>query len=225
METSCCICWRGCVCRIRQCPCVRFRLSAHIQIHYLSRSKIAAFLRRIATVIALQLYTISEFHGHSTFAIARDFCRFLFCLQYKTFFQCSIFLFRCLLLRVVFYILLFLDSTAIPLFPIAIVYGFLAIPLSIAIKTSVFQCVLFQCIWLLVRFLFNYVLFLDSPATPLFQLRSFSSSTIETSSGTKYCDLPPSTARCFTNSGIYLFHPHAPELKIETLSFLRILQF
>ena len=44
-------------------------------------------------------------------------------------------------------------------FRIAIVKGFLAIPLLISIKISVFQWSLFQCICLLLRFLFNFAYF------------------------------------------------------------------
>ena len=116
-ETSCCICWRGCVCLIRQCPCLRFRLSPHIQNHNLTDSKIDAFLMKIATVILLQLCSISGFRCDSSFPIALDFWRFIFWVQYKTFFQFSIYLFSCLLQRVFFYIVRFLDSPAIPLFP------------------------------------------------------------------------------------------------------------
>ena len=60
---------------------------------------------------------------------------------------------------VIFYILQFQDSQAIPLFRIAIVKGFLAIPLLISIKISVFRCALFQCICFLLRFLFNFEYF------------------------------------------------------------------
>ena len=93
---------------------------------------------KIATVIPLQLCTISGFPGDSSFPVAVDFWRFLFRVQYKPFFEFSLILFRCLLLRVLrcllFYIVQFQDSPAIPLFRIAIVKGFLAIPLLISIK-------------------------------------------------------------------------------------------
>ena len=72
-ETSCCICLRRCICLIRQCPCVRFRLSTHNQIHNLTGSKIDAFLLKIATVIPLQLCTVSGFRSDSSFPIALDF--------------------------------------------------------------------------------------------------------------------------------------------------------
>ena len=158
METSCCICWRRCVCLIRQCPSVRIRLFK-IQIHNLTCSKIVEFFIKIATVIPLQPSPISGFRGDSSFPIAIDFWRFLFSVQYKPFIECSLILFRCLLLRVLFYIVQFQDSPAIPLFRIAIVKGFLAIPLLISIKISVVQCALFQCICLLLRFLFNFEYF------------------------------------------------------------------
>ena len=120
LEASCCMCRRGFVCPFRQCPCVRFRLSK-IQIHNLTRWKIDEFFMKIATVIPLLLCTFSGFRGDSSFPIALDFWRFLFWVQYKTFFECSLILFRCLLLRVLFYIVQFLDSPTIPLFRIAII--------------------------------------------------------------------------------------------------------
>ena len=109
LETSCCICRRSCLCLIRQCPCVRFRLSK-IQIHNLTRWKIDEFFMKMD----------SGFRGNSSFPIGLDFWRFLFWVKYKTFFECSLILFRCLLPRVLFYIVQFLDSPTIPLFRIAI---------------------------------------------------------------------------------------------------------
>ena len=121
VETSCCIWWRGCVSMIRQCSFVWFRLSPQFQFHNLTLSKIDSFLMKIASVIALQLCPLSWLRSVSSFPIALDFWRLLFWVLYKTFFQCSIFLFRCLLLRVLFYIELFLESPGIPLFRLSIV--------------------------------------------------------------------------------------------------------
>ena len=53
---------------------------------------------KIATVIPLQLCSIYGFRGDSSFPIALDFWRFLLLVQYKPFFECSLILFRCLLL-------------------------------------------------------------------------------------------------------------------------------
>ena len=121
LETSCYLCCRGCVCLIGQWPCAGYRLSPQTQIHNLTCSKIEAFFMKFATVIPIQLCPISGFRGDYSFAIPLDIWRFLFWVQYKTFFECCLVLFRCLLLRVLFYFVQFLDSLAIPLFCIAIV--------------------------------------------------------------------------------------------------------
>ena len=171
LESSCCICLRGCVCLVRQCPFVRIRFSK-IQIHNLTRSMIHEYLMKIATMIALQHCTISGFRVDCSFHVAFDFCRFLLWVQYKSFYECCLILFRCLLLRVLFYIGQFQDSPAIIFFALQLFRDFLRFLFDFDKNFSPSMCLISMYLFAIAIPLPHWI-FLDSPATPLFPLRSF----------------------------------------------------
>ena len=128
---------------------------------------------KIATVIPLQLCSISGFRCDSSFPIALDFWRFLFWVQYKPFFECSLILFRWLLLRVLFYIVQFQDSPAIPVFSQCNRLGISCDSSFDFDKNFRLSMCLISMYLFAIAIPLQLLIFLDSPATPLFPLRSF----------------------------------------------------